>query len=205
MMHLTDEELYNIAEVTEETKPYNDEELEQMEHLKECSECYDKFCAALMLAETTSESGYIYLSKSYTTNSEILNSNFFEKKVYAVLKIVRNVAEDAASNIMEQIYKFSSIIQFARPMEFAVRSGLENKNKILKLEDKQDDKTFVLFEPEKNQLMIQIALSDNKRNFEVYIEFDNKEKIIVPLEYTNGIAKGTICNIPTGNFKIYIR
>lgn len=65
MTHLTDEQLYYIAEITEEMQPYNDKEMKQMEHLKICKECYDKFCVSLALAEMTSESGYMVLSDIY--------------------------------------------------------------------------------------------------------------------------------------------
>ena len=63
MKHLTDDEIYRLAELTEECEPYNDVEMEQMEHLKTCTECFDKFCVTLALLEVTNESGYMVLSE----------------------------------------------------------------------------------------------------------------------------------------------
>lgn len=201
MTHLTEEQLCHIAEVTEETQPYNSQEMKQMEHLKVCEECYNKFCTALILAETTSESGYILLSEVYDAKNKVS----LNEKAIAVINVIRKKIGESLSVAIEQIEQAKSLFQFEAPLTFGTRGIGEKTSKISKVEDIDDEKTFIMFDSEKNELMVQINVKNiQKKDIRVYAEFKNSDKIEINLVKKGNIVKGTLANIPEVGFQIYI-
>ena len=56
MKHLTDEQLFSLAERTADFAPYDGDQLRQLEHLKKCEPCYDRFCAYSAVTDASTES-----------------------------------------------------------------------------------------------------------------------------------------------------
>lgn len=199
MIHLTNDELYNLAELTFNDQPYNKAELTQMKHLKTCEECYRKFCAALAMMNVTSEAGYMMLSEIY--NVEPLPG----EKLLAVIRVIKNRINHSVAAVMEQLNEAGSRLHFAAPFMLGARSPGSEPSSISRLEEAEAEKTFVLFDAEKNELFIQLDLKPLQTdNVRVYLDFDNSERITVPLERKGNIIKGILRNIPDGDFKIRI-
>lgn len=203
MIHLNDEQLYNLAELTMEMQPYNEEETEQMEHLKECEDCYNKFCCTLALLEVTEESGFMVLSEIYGEAAKTVSN--MSKNILAVVKVVRDKIDKAKSVIMEQIESVESIFQFEPSFAFATR-GMEGENvTVSKLEDIEDEKTFLVFDGEKGELFVQVNIKNMEhKNLKVFVEFERGERLNIPVEKNGNLVCGIVKNIPEGNFEIYI-
>ena len=203
MIHLSDEQLYNLAELTMEMQPYNEEEIEQMGHLKECEDCYNKFCCMLALLEVTEESGFMVLSEIYGEAAKTVSN--MSKNVLAVVKVARDKIDKAKSVIMEQIEGVESIFQFEPSFAFATR-GLEGENiTVSKLEDIEDEKTFLVFDGEKSELYVQFNLKHIELdNLKVFIESKGGERLNIPVEKNGNLVCGIMKNIPEDNFEIYI-
>ena len=54
MTHLTDDQLYHLAELSCNTEVLNPEEEQQLEHIKSCRECFNKYCVLATLMDATS-------------------------------------------------------------------------------------------------------------------------------------------------------
>lgn len=205
MTHLTDEQLYNLADLTVEMQPYSEEELTQMEHLKTCESCYDKFCAALAILEVTSESGYAVLSEIYGKERENVEENCLDERILAVLKVIRDNLKNQVTAVIEQISWNGSRFQFEPQLAYATRSIGEEAQSIYKVEDVEDEKTFVVFDSAKNELLVQINTRELiNKDIKIVLEFKDGQNISVPLTKKGNLVKGSIAGIPDMNFEIRV-
>lgn len=103
-MHLSDEELLCLAELTEAGQPYDDRQLLQMEHLKTCGICYDKFCSMLALAEAVGPDGYLTLAELHASEEENVNDmqNLHTSAVMKIRKSRAGSIADIANNIQQK-------------------------------------------------------------------------------------------------------
>jgi len=205
MTHLTEDQIYKLAELTIETQPYEKEEIAQMEHIKECKSCYEKFCTLLALLDVTSESGYTILSEVFSKANKRENVNNVSKNILAVLRVIRNNVEKTVNSVIEQIGWNESQFQFEPQLAFATR-GIERKNStIYKVEEVEDEKTFVVFDFSKNELMIQInAKNLSNKNVKMYLKFEDGSKKVILNEKKGNLVYGVMKNIPEMNFEIHL-
>ena len=205
MTHLTEDQIYKLAELTIETQPYEKEEIAQMEHIKECKSCYEKFCTLLALLDVTSESGYTILSEVFSKANKRENVNNVSKNILAVLRVIRNNVEKTVNSVLEQIGWNDSQFQFEPQLAFATR-GIERKNStIYKVEEVEDEKTFVVFDFSKNELMIQInAKNLSNKNVKMYLKFEDGSKKVILNEKKGNLVYGVMKNIPEMNFEIHL-
>ena len=205
MNHLSDDQLYCLAAETEEMQSYQEEELLCMEHLKTCQECYEKYCAMSALLEITGESGSMVLSAILGQSKDKEAAVSLTKEVLAVVRVVRDRLQNTAHAIMEQIEQAGSTFQFAPSLAMAARGNGEVKSSIWKMEDLENEKTFIVFDAEKNELMVQLNLkNDEAENILVYLSFENAETREVILTRRGNIVKGILSNIPETSFQIHI-
>lgn len=229
MKHLTDDQIYRLAVLTEEMETYDSCEMEQMEHLKTCKECYDKFCAALSLVAVTSESGYMVLADIYETEKlfkiedvkEIekicetgtIPASSINEKILAAVKVVRQKVEETMSAVIEQIEEIESMFEFRPALAFSTRSiksvsDNDADNEIpmtVKVKNVEDEKTFIMFDAKNNQLLVQINVKElESKEIAVYLDFENHKRQEVPLERRGNIVKGVVADLPEADFSVYI-
>lgn len=205
MIHLSDEQLIRLAEVADEHFIYNEHELEQMEHLKTCTYCYEKFCSVRTLLEVTSDSGYSVLSEIYGIKYAGVNSVQEENRILAVINIARNKLMESIDGVLEQINRTKASFCFEPVLAAATRGNSENNSCIYKVEDIDDDKTFVVFDSKNDELFIQINTKGLMiKKIAVYLQRESGTKIEIPLQSTGKIYKGTLKNLPTEKMQIVI-
>lgn len=206
MKHLTDEQLYDLAEKTLEMEPYNDEEMEQMEHLKTCESCYAEFCTLQAVLDVTSESGFMRLADIYqemhakeTVVSEV------KKNVLAVLQVVRKKVEEKMTAVIEQIDNMQSAFQFAPPLSIAARGLEQGETSLCTVEDMEEEKTFISFAPSEHKLMIQIDTKNlQKKELAIFLLLENGDRLEVPVTIRKNLVKGVITDLPDMDFEIHI-
>lgn len=64
MMHLNFDELLRLAEASASQEGFDDIQIEQLEHLKICRDCYESFCLLSALTDMMSESGSYVLNNN---------------------------------------------------------------------------------------------------------------------------------------------
>lgn len=206
MRHLSDDEIILLAEMTDEELIYTKEQIEMMGHLKICRSCYDKFCGAMMLTEVTSESGYAYLSKIYgmdyakSTTAKVLT------KTLAVVDLIKKEIHNTVSTVLEQVAGDNDAFTFSPAIAMATRSLPDLESSLYKIEDISDEKTFIVVDAKRRELLIQI----NARNYgdsiiKVFLQYESGETIEIPLEYKNAVYKGIVRNLADGNARLVIR
>lgn len=204
MMHLTGDEIFELAQLTEDGWQYSCLNLQQMEHLRTCRSCYEKFCSALAVMDVTSEGGYMVLSEIYSIDTES-EKVFQGRRILAVVQVIREKIEDSVSAVMKQVEQAGSVFKFTPALAAAVRGGGRTDSEIFKIEDADDDRTFIVYDAGKKELMVQIHSTGlETENVKAYICFHNSEMIEVDLEKKGKYLKGVLGNISDNDFQIRI-
>lgn len=204
MKHLTEDEIFELAQLTEDGWQYSSLNMQQMEHLRTCKSCYGKFCSALAVMDVTSESGYMVLSDIYSMDTET-EKVFQGKRILAIVQIFREKIEDSVSAVMKQVEQAGAAFKFTPVLAAAVRGGGGTGSEIFKIEDVDDERTFIVFDAAKKELMVQINRSGlESENVKAYLCFHNSGMAEVNLEEKGRYLKGVLRNIPDNDFEIRI-
>lgn len=205
MKHLNYDELYQLAETSVNQDGFDDIQIEQLEHLKTCKECYGSFCLLSALSDVMSESGRYMFSRKKASSFVYDAAEVLKKMILVKFQVIRNVATNPLGVVLEQIDQATSPLQFGPSLAMATRGSQSSTSKVIRLEEFEDDKTYVTFNPETNELKIQIGVREmNIDDIHVYLLFDDLTKLEMPIAKRGNIVKGSMGNIPPGNFQIVI-
>lgn len=205
MTHLSEDQIMNLAEVTEDMIPYIASEKDMMLHLKSCEECYSQFCSCLALLEVTSESGYAVLSEIYGMEYAKSLAAKAGNKILAVVNLVKTKLMENIDVIMEQAEGSGDSFRFRPALATATRGTSDSSKKMYKVEDISDEKTFIIMDPIHDELLIQInakSVSDNK--IRVYLKTESGEIIDCDMTAKGKIYKGLVKGLPPEKFQIVI-
>lgn len=207
MSHIDFEVLYHLAEFANEGHPFNENELDAMQHISNCEQCYDKFCSLMALADVTSESGYIVLSEIFQFGKETTVVKNMNEKIMAVIDVIVRKVKDSVSVVMEQVEQMQASISFEVPLAVAAR-GVDDASEVViqKLESVENERTFITYDNSAHILLIQIdtrELSTDK--ITVFMILDTGEKIEIPMVRIGTLLKGKVENVPNETFRIYIK
>lgn len=205
MTHLTENQIMNLAEKTEEMYPYSDAEREMMIHLKSCESCYEQFCSSLALLEVTSDSGYTVLSEIYGMEYAKSLTARAGNKVLAVVNLVKMKLMENIDIILEQVDREDDALRFRPTLATATRGQLDTSRKMYKVEDVSDEKTFIIMDPESDELLIQINTKTiSEGRIRAYLKLESGKTIDCKLEPKGKIYKGSIKGLPTEKIQIVI-
>lgn len=205
MMHLSDEEIMRLAEATEEQLAYTERELEMMNHLKTCTSCYEKFCSSLALLEVTSDSGYVVLSEIYGMEYARKLVVQAGNKILAVVNLVRNKLIENMDVILEQVERTGDTFRFHPSVAMATRGLADSDNNVFKVEDVNDDKTFIMYDPKNNELLVQINTKElESAKIRAFLQLESGETIEINMKVMGKIYKGLVNNLPSEKFQIII-
>lgn len=205
MRHLIYDEILQLAEVSASQEGFDDIQIEQLEHLKTCKDCYEIFCLLSALSDVMSESGsYAFRNpESISIVSETVKE--LKNKVIAKFRVIRNVATTAIDAVFEQIDQATSVLQFGPSLATATRGSGRADSTIIRLEEFEDDKTYIVFNPEKNEIGLQINIRGMEiESLHVFIELDDSTRLELPVVRRGNIVKGNMDNIPNCSFQITI-
>lgn len=205
MTHLTEDQIMRIAEATENQLPYDDAEKEMLLHLKSCESCYERFCSSLALLEVTSESGYLILSEIYGMEYAKSLAARAGNKILAVVNLVKTKLMENIDIILEQVDREGDALRFRPTLATAARGQSDASRKMYKVEDVSDEKTFIIMDPESDELLIQInAKTMSEGRIRAYLKLESGKIIDCKLEPKGKIYKGSIKGLPTEKFQIVI-
>lgn len=205
MTHLTEDQIMRLAEATENQLPYGDTEKEMLLHLKSCESCYERFCSSLALLEVTSESGYSILSEIYGMEYAKSLTARAGNKILAVVNLVKTKLMENIDIILEQVDREGDALRFRPTLATAARGQSDASRKMYKLEDVSDEKTFIIMDPESDELLIQInAKTISESRIRAYLKLESGKRIDCNLEPKGKIYKGSIKGLPTEKFQIVI-
>lgn len=205
MKHIDFDDLYHLAALVIDDAPLDDFQIERMNHIADCKDCYDEFCSIMAILEVTNETGMIAV-RTILRNKLKSSEESAVQKVLAVISVRAKMIKEKINVIMEQLESDISGLCFETPLAMAVRNAEPDAApKIFKLEDIENEKTFVLFDPGNGSMYIQLDIRDLKSDtISVYLMFSNKEKKEIPLIRDGCLLKGELNNITDSDFEIFI-
>lgn len=204
MTHLSENDLLHLAATTSEGNIYNEYEIQQMNHLKDCENCYESFCRYLVLLETTSDEGYEVLADAFN-----LDANCFEDiapdSVIAALQIVTGKIADRLHSTIKQLDQSIASLIFEPAAIPAVRGGSGKQNNSVKLQNIDNQKTYILYDPDSDTLYVQIDKSDlPDEDFIIYLICKDNKRIPIELLQRGKYLQGVVKQINCDNFTLYI-
>ena len=176
-----------------------------MVHLKTCKSCYEQFCSALALLEVTSESGYSILSEIYGMEYAKSLKARAGNRILAVVNLVKTKLMENIDMILEQVDRESDALRFRPALATTKRGQSGASRRICKVEDISDDKTFIILDPENDELLVQVnAKTISKGHIRAYLKTESGEVIDCQLEPKGTIYRGIVKGLPTEKFQIVI-
>ena len=205
MKHIDFDDLYRLAELTIDDAPLEDFQIEQMEHIAECKECYDEFCSIAAILETTNETGMMAI-KQILSNRPNTSEESIVQKVLAVISVKAKMIKEQIDVVMEQLQGSISGLSFEAPLATAVRNAeADSAPKICRLEDIENENTFILFDSKLRSLYIQLDIRNLASDtLCAYLVFSNNEKKEIPLTRDGYLLKGKLDDIIDTDFEIFI-
>ena len=197
MIHLSDDDILQLAETTEENLILSKEQLEMMNHLKECGICYDKFCGAIALMEVTGESGSVYLSEIFAVQSVESLQSQPETKNLAILNVIMKTVRGKIETVIEQANVAGSAFRFQPSIAMGTRGVSGNRGSVYKVEDSDDEKTFIAIDSERKELLLQVNAKElSASGIKAYLQLSSGEKKEIQIERRGFIFIGKINNLP---------
>lgn len=201
MMHLTEEQLYHLAELSCNAGLLNSEEEKQMEHVKSCKECFDKYCVLATILDVTSSNCELVFDPSAIQESEPSKV----RKVLAAISVSCEKLQNKISLIGKQLQQEVSLFAFELVLATTARGGSNGKSTILRMEDLEDEDTFFVYDAKNHQLLIQLKINDNDdKKVKAYLIFPDQSTMDIPLVQKGIYFKGTISDVPSDNFELYV-
>ncbi|MCD7784748.1 MAG: hypothetical protein LUH18_04100 [Oscillospiraceae bacterium] len=200
MTHLGDDEILELASKTSDGLPYSDDERAKMEHLKECEECYDQFYAALALSDAVGNIGLLSAAKNEATEKAGASS-----KILATIGVIVGKVSSEIGAALQQLDGATAAFTFMPAMSLATRGAGDHQNSQSKLEDINDEKTFVSFDPKTGRLYVQINLKDlPEKNITVTVKASDGTVTEIPMQKTGAILSGSIDSPKDGELKVVV-
>lgn len=203
MEHLNIDELLDLAEASSSQEGFEDSQIEKLEHLKTCTDCYESFCILSVFTDMMDEGGSYVPGSNEAVNDVKETAKAAKARLLARFKVVRNTAANVIETALEQIDQTAAVLQFGPSLAMATRGGGKTDKTAIRLEEFTDDKTYIVFKPEANEIIFQINLRDmDVENLHVYIEAADSGKTEIQISKQRNIVTGSMSNVPNDDFQI---
>ena len=127
------------------------------------------------------------------------------RKLLTAIRVTCERIQDQISLIGEQIQNQADAFLFEPVLATAVRGAAKSRNTVLRMEDLDDENTYVVYDAENHKLMLQFeAEGKNAADFKVYLKFADETTMEFSLQESGSCLKGTLADIPSESFEIYI-
>lgn len=202
MLHLTEEQLIRLAEKSESYLPYDAQEEEQMLHLRRCEACYERFCAALVLLETTGDAGALVLAEALAQERK-KQTAAEPGRILAAVRVAYQRLMDGLDDAVRQLASAGAALQFQPALAAGARGQAEGAGSCV-LEDVADAKTFLMIDGERGELFLQLRGVPGGGTPKAYLQTDSGKRTEIPLQQRDGVYKGMLTELPTEDYQILI-
>lgn len=201
MTHLTDDQLYHLAELSCNAELLTLEEEQQLEHIKSCRECFNKYCVLATLMDATSlNCGLVFDQNALQVQETVATP---ERKLLASLRITYQHMQDRIALIGEQLQQNLSTYAFEPVLATAVRGGGTIKTSVLRMEDIDDEGSYLIYDAESHKIMLRFAIkSTDPENVKAYLKFEDQFTLDISLVQDGSYMKGIVSDIPSGSFEV---
>ena len=204
MMHLTDEEIYLLAEKKITDQEYDDCEFEKLSHIRSCDNCYKLFCASLAVAEVMNPPEIIedYYEEALNQKNK---PSISPDNILASIKIIRQQFSDTVSAIVQQVQKSASPFSFVSALPMASRGNTSNIEETVKIELEQANETWIAYDPLTRDLAIRLEEAQlPSETVHAYVRSAGHEDIEIPLQRAGNYYMGFLSGIEIEDFDLQI-
>lgn len=203
MMHISEDQILELADKTANHQLLTPEQFEYLEHLKKCKECYEKFCVFSMMVDATSGNYIDTVLAPQKLMNEVISKS--KRTIYAALDVVVTRVNTIAKVTMEQVHKLDFGLEFGPALAMATRGIDSNLSNGVRYEDVEDEKTYIFYEPDKGELVIQLnsALVEAETVL-VYVKYETGKQIDVPMIKKGKVFYGSVSDVYDDKFSIVI-
>lgn len=143
MYHLTKDDLFGLAYLVTQELPFTEADIEMMEHIGQCEECYQKLRIAMALLEATEIESIAAVMTAPKKPS-----------VRSTVAAVIRLAVKEASVLLEQVADEASSWLFDKPLYAAGVRGAADDSADPTLVDINDEETLISYDSETKQLLL---------------------------------------------------
>lgn len=187
MSHLTSDSLFQLAQTIVDDLPFTDTEADAMEHVRVCDECYKRLVSISAILRATSTEGMAEAAFS-------LHRLYAKQQMQTIFHCSSRTVGERVTGIIKQTEDMIDTWRFVPPLALSVSRSAASDYLSLPYEDPstntnqleapESEKTFILFEPDDNRLVIQIDTENLPHTFQsAKIQF--QDGIIVPITFTH--------------------
>lgn len=203
MTHLTDDQLYHLAELSCNAEVLTPEEEQQLEHIKSCRECFNKYCVLATLMDATSLSCGLVFDQNALQVQETVSTT--ARKILASFRITYQRMQDRIALVGEQLQQSLSTYAFEPVLATAVRGGGATKTSVLRMEDIEDDGSYFIYDAESHKIILHFVIkSTAPENITAYLKFEDQSTLDISLVQDGSYMKGIVSDIPSGSFEVHI-
>ena len=167
-MQLSEDQFFHLVVAIGNHETLTAAEEQQMEHIRSCKECMESYCIMAVLAEATRVDSDLVLNPVYSEEETAESA----RKLLAAIRVTCERIQDQISLIGEQIQNQADAFLFEPVLATGVRGAAKSRNTVLRMEDLDDENTYVVYDAENHKLMIQFeAEGKSAADFKVYLKF----------------------------------
>lgn len=197
MRHLNDEELFHLAELVTEDSGFTTQDVDNMRHVGECDECFEKLQLYMAVVDASNSIDII----SYAGGKQLPSNEGKNEKSDAVIQIV--IVD--ANAIIRQLNVTWSKWEFDTPLLYTgTRSVADSKEAQSRIEDIDDSNTFIAYDPSCKKLLIQIDCRNKAVIPKAFLSFSDGRKLEIEFEKREHILWAEIDNLDNGEYQLIL-
>ena len=195
MNHLSDDQLYELATKIATRAAFSEADVANVHHIGQCDECYKMLCCIIAMQDISLHLDEFIVSPASTRATVPVQDN-----VTAVIRI----AISKVKTLLEQVEANIAGWSFDAPLAIAGARSNRSTHNIHKLEDIDNSKTFVAFDPDKKVLVIQIDGCTEDNLPVVQLKMPDGSTQDVSLEKKGSVLWAEVHDLPEGEYKIFL-
>lgn len=195
MQHLTDDQLFHLADTIAEEDAFTEQDCQNMEHIGKCERCFRQLQNMIEILEATKHAPEL-ATYSYSEDDTSANPHMQS----AVVKIV--VVDMAA--IMEQIQTAATAWAFDKPLPVTTRGISTPVSTTPKLEDIENSNTYIAYDPIRRALTIQIEPDAQGVIPSAYLKFKDGTTREIHFETHGHFFRATVRDLTDGEYEVIL-
>lgn len=196
MTHLTDAQMYSLANKINLKAAFSADEIAYMDHIAKCDDCYHLLCCVMAMQDISLHLGE-FAKGPLTAGATAPIQNSISAIIRLAVSKVKPLLEQVEANIASW--------SFDTPLAVSGARSSRSANEIHKLEDIDNSKTFIAFDPDKKVLVIQIDGNTAEALPIVHLKMPDGSVRDISLEKKGSVLWAEVHNLPEGEYDIILK
>lgn len=196
MKHLTDEQVYALATKISANSSFTSDEITNMHHISQCDACYQMLCCVMAMQDVSLRLGEFAHAPSASAAKVPTQTSFS-----AIIRL----AASTVKPLLEQVEANIATWSFDTPLAVAGARSSRSDHQVCKLEDIDNSKTFVAYDPERKLLVFQVECGEEADIPIVEIRYPDGKKQQVVMQKVGGVFWAEVHELEDGDYQILLK